>query len=507
MTRFLFAAIVSLCTSFSFVTLAVARAEEPQAVPSSTASQVAAPDGAQVIARVGDQDITYGQLSTMINSSAMVGVSVPALGTPQRDGVMIVLLDKMISANLLYLDALGKGMDKDPVYQRDMQAFTTGMLALLYRNDEVVGKLKVSEEEIAEAMKSRTIPGKQISEDARPAVVALLHKRKYDERIAKLRQEVREGIEVSIEQDMLKPENDALRDDSDVVAHYGSGTVTWGDVKAPAMADSKRSEASGGRIDALQERIETVNQIVDARIMADKARALGLDKDPTYLARYNEYRKSHMTNLYRDRLLAGMSPSEEELDAWFAKNGSQISVPEQRKVQMVVVKSRDEAEALKAKIEAGELTMFQAAEQFSIDPRAKQTLGDMGWVAKGTGFPELDKTTFSLVPGELGGPVQSPAGWHLVKVLDVRDAQYQNMKDDNTRKLTRRAIMHKRLNDYVVNLRLKSFSVSVDQDRLNQLFRQEAQWVASLEKKGQNPGSLTEERTKKFEKLLQESSP
>ena len=69
-----------------------------------------------VIARVGDQPITFNQLSTMLNSSAIVGLSIPALGTPERDQVRLTLLDKVISANLLYLDAVKQGLDKDPAY-------------------------------------------------------------------------------------------------------------------------------------------------------------------------------------------------------------------------------------------------------------------------------------------------------------------------------------------------------------------------------------------------------
>ena len=59
-----------------------------------------------VIARVGDQKITFHDLNTLLNSSAVVGLSIPALGTPERDTVRIALLDKFVDANLIYLDAL-----------------------------------------------------------------------------------------------------------------------------------------------------------------------------------------------------------------------------------------------------------------------------------------------------------------------------------------------------------------------------------------------------------------
>ncbi len=63
----------------------------------------------------------------------------------------------------------------------------------------------------------------------------------------------------------------------------------------------------------------------------------------------------------------------------------------------------------------------------------KRTLGEMGWVSQGTGFKELDDFTFNLEPEVVSEPVESPAGWHLVKVLDVNDAQLQDFDDPQTR--------------------------------------------------------------------------
>jgi parvulin-like peptidyl-prolyl isomerase len=200
-----------------------------------------------------------------------------------------------------------------------------------------------------------------------------------------------------------------------------------------------------------------------------------------------------------------MTPSEEEITAYYKEHQQQIGVPERRKIQMVVLKTREEAEAVKQKIESGEITIYQAAEQFSIDPNAKQTLGEMDWVSKGTGFPALDEVTFSLAPNEIGGPVESPAGWHLVKVLDMQEAQNQDAQDEKTRKLTRLTIMRNRLNDYVVNLRTSNaFPVVVYNDRINELAKQEADWIAALEKKAQKPSSLTRKREEEYKEFMQQ---
>ncbi len=169
---------------------------------------------------------------------------------------------------------------------------------------------------------------------------------------------------------------------------------------------------------------------------------------------------------------------------------------------MVVVKTREEAESIKAEIDSGKITMFQAAQLYSLDPNAKSTLGEMGWVSQGTGFDELDNFTFNLEPEVVSDPVESPAGWHLVKVLDVKDAQYQNFDDPQVSRLTLRMYMKNKFNDYVIDLRKNQFAVAVYQDELNRHFQKEADYIAALTVKSREQGSITEQRTQEMQKWI-----
>ena len=175
---------------------------------------------------------------------------------------------------------------------------------------------------------------------------------------------------------------------------------------------------------------------------------------------------------------------------------------EMRKTQDIVLKTREEAEAVKAKIESGELTMFKAAADYSIAPGAKQQLGEVGWVAKGRAQPALDKVIFELGPGELGGPVESSEGWHLLKVLDISDAKFDNFDDTETQQLARRRYIHDQLNVYVQDLRKNDFTVEVYEDNLVRLAQQEADMVARLTEQAEQPGSRTEQRVEELQQLI-----
>jgi parvulin-like peptidyl-prolyl isomerase len=475
--------------------------EEPPAQASSGQNQTAtasAPSEAvltdDVIATVGDQKITFSEINTMLNSSAVVGVSLPAMGTPERDTVRITLLDKVVSANLIYLDALKQGLDKDPVYRQEIDRFSNGILTALYRNRVLLNSVEVSDEEVEAFFKKSTAPGAELTDDVRMALKSTLRKQRLNEKSGELSTALREGVTVEIIDAEMDPLKDAERADTAVLATIDGAPLTWGAVRNQLGAAVSSTSSD--------QRRTAVNALVDERITVSKAKAAGLEQDPVYQARLAEFRKTRLINLHRDALVKQMEPSDEELRAYFEANRSRITIPEYRKVQMVVLKTEEEAKDIKNKIDAGEMTIYQAAADFSIAPGAKENLGEIGWVEKGKALPELNDVVFTLGPGEIGGPVKVGDVWHLVTVEDVRAQQYADFEDEKTRKIARRQYLHDKLDAYVVNLREHEFEVKVDQGKLIRLAQQEADMVKQLAEKAQQPGSETEKRLESYQKLI-----
>ena len=453
-----------LLTTFSMVLCACAFAESGAKLPEG------APEDA--VARVGDETITYAQLNTQLNSSAVVGVSLPVLGSPERRTVMLTLLDRAISANLLYLDAIEHGLDQDPAYRTEMESFSKAILGELYERQRLVGEIEVTPEEVDAFIAENFAADAEQTEQLRAGAEATIRNQRYAERMARNRERLREGVDVTIHAENLDPAGDADRGDGILVAEIGDERITWGETKRRLTTLNNSASA--------QKRVESLDKLVDQRLAARKGREAGLDQDPAYQRRMAEFRRTRLLNLHREKLVQGMEPTEDELRAYYEANRDQIQIREQRRIQMVVLPTKEQAEEIKTKIESGDITIFQAAVDHSIDPNAKRTLGDFGWVTKGTGFPKLDELTFALESDTLGGPVESPAGWHLVKVTDVRDAHYTDFGDEDTRTLTRRRLLKEKMDQYVVDLRKQGdFPVTVYQDNMSRLFKEEAQWIAA----------------------------
>jgi peptidyl-prolyl cis-trans isomerase C len=329
-----------------------------------------------------------------------------------------------------------------------------------------------------------------------------LRKRKLHERIKAQRKALREGLDVDVYSGNMNPAGDDERADDVPIAKIGEEVISWGDVKATLIAAGKGAVALDPLAMESDARLPALQGEIDKRIMARKAREAGLDKDPLYLSRLHEYQKTRLVNLHRENLAREREPSAEQLQDYYEANRNTIMQVEMRKVQDVVVKTREEADAVKGKIESGEVTMFQAAADYSIAPGARQQLGEVGWVARGRAQPALDEVIFDLGPGELGGPVESTEGWHLLRVLDVSDAKFDNFEDEETQKLARRRYIHDQLDAYVMDLRKNAFTVEVYEDNLVRLAQMEADMVARLAEQAAQPGSETEKRVGELQKLL-----
>ncbi len=140
--------------------------------------------------------------------------------------------------------------------------------------------------------------------------------------------------------------------------------------------------------------------------MANKARAAGLERTRSTWSGPGNTARPALINLHRGQLARDWTPTDEELKAYFEANKDRITVPEMRKVQMVVLKTKEEAEDIKAKIDSGEMTMFEAARDYSIDPKAKQTLGEMGWQATAPAFRSWTNSP------SLSDPMKSVVRWN-----------------------------------------------------------------------------------------------
>jgi peptidyl-prolyl cis-trans isomerase SurA len=67
--------------------------------------------------------------------------------------------------------------------------------------------------------------------------------------------------------------------------------------------------------------------------------------------------------------------------------------------------------------------------------------GDLGWLYQGDTVPDFERAMDALKIGEVGKPVQSPFGWHLIQVLDRKNAE---AGDERKRLMARQALRERK---------------------------------------------------------------
>ena len=84
-------------------------------------------------------------------------------------------------------------------------------------------------------------------------------------------------------------------------------------------------------------------------------------------------------------------------------------------------RTKEEALAVREKLRRNPQTFAEVARRSSIAPEGKAG-GDLGYIGRGSGFPEVFDVTFTLPLNRVSDVTPSPYGFHVFKVVDRRPA-------------------------------------------------------------------------------------
>jgi peptidyl-prolyl cis-trans isomerase C len=93
-------------------------------------------------------------------------------------------------------------------------------------------------------------------------------------------------------------------------------------------------------------------------------------------------------------------------------------------------KAKSQADDLLAQIKKGG-DFAALAKQHSQDPGSAPNGGDLGFFSKGQMVPAFEQAAFSLKPGQTSGVVETPFGYHIIRVSETkagRDLSYDEVK-------------------------------------------------------------------------------
>jgi peptidyl-prolyl cis-trans isomerase C len=179
-----------------------------------------------------------------------------------------------------------------------------------------------------------------------------------------------------------------------------------------------------------------LNYLINLKLAAKKAEADKLDQTPKFARELAFYHDRIAMKELLGSVAKAATTEEAERKAY---DEAAKAKPPQEEIHARHILAPTEEEAKKAleRIKAGE-DFEKVATELSKDPLG----GDLGWSTKDRMEPEFSEAAFRLKKGEVSEPVHTQAGWHIIKVEDIRTKTFppfEQVKDQTARYVAQKA--------------------------------------------------------------------
>ncbi|MGA2770044.1 MAG: peptidylprolyl isomerase [Bryobacteraceae bacterium] len=231
-----------------------------------------------------------------------------------------------------------------------------------------------------------------------------------------------------------------------VVVAVGDVTVTAAqfDQIIDALPEQYRSVARGSG------RKQFADNIVRIVVLAQEGKRRKLDESSAYRTQSMFQDANILANMTYEEIGKNIKLDEADVRKYYEAHKAEF---EQVRARHILIRAQGsptavrpgqkdltEAEALakaqdlRKRIQAGE-DFAQLASQESDDTGSAAKGGDLGFFRHGQMVPSFEQAAFALQPGEIGEPVKSPFGYHVIKVEAKESKSFEDVRPELERRM------------------------------------------------------------------------
>lgn len=228
---------------------------------------------------------------------------------------------------------------------------------------------------------------------------------------------------------------------SDVVAKMGTIEITLSDARK--LLEILPPETRAQLIASPAAMEKAMRAEVMRRVVLAEASSKHWEQRPEVAELLERARQQVIVGSYVNNLTrpAADYPSEQEIKAAYEANKAALAAPVQYHVAQIYLALPEGADkAATAAVERKVAEVAKAAHEKGADFAAlarkssehRETAangGDMGWLPEDRIAPEMRSTIAALAPGEVSAPVKVPQGWHILKLLERKDAAPRSLAE------------------------------------------------------------------------------
>lgn len=232
--------------------------------------------------------------------------------------------------------------------------------------------------------------------------------------------------------------------DSGVIARIGDTEVKFDEMRASIESLDAREQAALARDPSLLNQV--VRTFLVRRVVLKEALAKKWDQESAVAAQIQRARDNTIVETYLQSVSkpADTYPTDAEVQSAYESRKTQLLVPKQFRLAQIFIalpKTADKTTTEKAqsKLEAVKKSLHQSGADFaaiakanSEEPESAARGGEIGWLAENQVQPEVRPQVTSLSKNATSEPIRLEDGWHILKVLEIKEAYTPTLDEVRT---------------------------------------------------------------------------
>lgn len=232
--------------------------------------------------------------------------------------------------------------------------------------------------------------------------------------------------------------------DSGVIARIGDTEVKFDEMRASIESLDARERAALARDPSLLNQV--VRTFLVRRVVLKEALAKKWDQEAAVAAQIQRARDNTIVETYLQSVSkpADTYPTDAEVQSAYESRKTQLLVPKQFRLAQIFIalpKTADKTTTEKAqsKLEAVKKSLHQSGADFaaiakanSEEPESAARGGEIGWLAENQVQPEVRPQVTSLSKNATSEPIRLEDGWHILKVLEIKEAYTPTLDEVRT---------------------------------------------------------------------------
>jgi peptidyl-prolyl cis-trans isomerase C len=196
-------------------------------------------------------------------------------------------------------------------------------------------------------------------------------------------------------------------------------------------------------------RAALLDRFLEERVVVLEARARGLISAQAT----PEQEEAAARKVLADAALSGVEVGEEEVAAYYQAHPDQFESPETVALRQILVPTLNEARDVRRRLLKDPRSFPALAQTLSRAPEASAG-GLMGRFARGQLPSPLERAAFALAPGQISEPVQTPFGFHVLRLDEKQPSRPPTLEQsrDEIRSRLRRDKVDGKIQQFVAGL-------------------------------------------------------